>query len=228
MAKGAGMIHPNMATMLAFITTDVAIHQPLLQAALRRAVDSSFNCISVDGETSTNDTVLCLANGLANNTTLLPRSKELDRFQQLLNKVCLSLALQVCRDAEGATKLVDIHVTGARNSHDAKQIANTLATSPLVKTALFGEEPNWGRILVAIGRAGPVINPSVIGLAFDGVDVLKKGRGLVQTSERHLQRIMRKHEYTITVKVGNGSASARVWTTDLSYEYVKINASYRS
>ena len=228
MAKGSGMIHPNMATMLAFITTDVSIRQPILQTALRRAVDLSFNCISVDGETSTNDTVLCLANGQAGNPMLVSRSKELDRFQQLLNEACLSLALQVCRDGEGATKLVKFHVTGAKNSSDAKRIANTLATSPLIKTAMFGEDPNWGRILVAIGRAGPVINPSVIGLAFDGIDVLRKGRVLQQTSERQIQRIMRNHTYTITVRVGNGSASARVWTTDLSYEYVKINASYRS
>lgn len=228
MAKGAGMIHPNMATMLAFLTTDVAIHQPTLQAALRRAVDGSFNCISVDGETSTNDTVLCLANGQAGNPILVSPSSELERFQNLVDEACRSLALQICRDGEGATKLVEIHVMGARNAHDAKRIANTLATSPLVKTALFGEDPNWGRILAAIGRAGPRINPTTISLAFDGTYVVRSGRGLEPPRERRVHHIMRKKAFTITATIGKGTASARVWTTDFSYDYVKINASYRS
>lgn len=228
MAKGAGMIHPHMATMLAFLTTDAVIHQPTLQTALRNAVDQSFNCISVDGETSTNDTVLCLANGLANNRLLRPDSSELKDFQRLLNEVCLSLALQVCRDGEGATKMVAIQVVGAKNINDAKKIATTLATSPLLKTALFGEDPNWGRILAAIGRAGPRLDPEKIGISFDGIYVVKKGKGIGQEIEKKVKRVMEKREFTISVILGDGNADWRIWTTDLSYDYVKINASYRS
>jgi glutamate N-acetyltransferase/amino-acid N-acetyltransferase len=228
MAKGAGMIHPHMATMLAFLTTDAAIHQPTLQTALRKAVDQSFNCISVDGETSTNDTVLCLANGLANNRLLRSDSSELKDFEHLLNEVCLSLALQVCRDGEGATKMVEIQVIGAKNANDAKRFANTLVTSPLLKTALFGEDPNWGRILAAIGRAGPRLDPEKIGIRFDGIYIVKKGKGTGQEIEKKVKRVMEKREFTITVIVGDGNADWRIWTTDLSYDYVKINASYRS
>jgi glutamate N-acetyltransferase/amino-acid N-acetyltransferase len=228
MAKGAGMIHPNMATMLAFLTTDASIHQPTLQTALQYAVNQSFNCISVDGETSTNDTVLCLANGLANNRNLRANSRDLMDFQRLLNEACLSLALQVCRDGEGATKLVEIQVIGAKNPNDAKRIATTLATSPLLKTALFGEDPNWGRILAAIGRAGPRINTEKIEIDFDGIYVVKKGRGVGSGIEKRVKRVMEKSEYTIKVTLGDGNATWSVWTTDLSYEYVKINASYRS
>ena len=228
MAKGAGMIHPDMATMLAYLTTDVAIHQPTLQAALRQAVDASFNCISVDGDASTNDTVLCLANGMADNKVLTANSPEFGRFQHLVNEVCLSLALQICRDGEGATKLVEFHVKGARSHSDAKRIANTLATSLLVKTALFGEDPNWGRIVAAIGRSGPVIKTTALNLTFNGVPIVKNGRGLDSAYERKIHQIMKKKAYTITATVGKGPGVSRIWTTDLSYDYVKINASYRS
>ena len=228
MAKGAGMIHPHMATMLAFLTTDAAIHQPILQTALRRAVNRSFNCISIDGETSTNDTVLCLANGLANNRVLHSGSADLDRLQHLLNEACLSLALQICRDGEGTTKLVEIEVIGAKKSGDAKQIATTLATSPLLKTALFGEDPNWGRILAAIGRAGPRIKPERIEIAFNGIYVVRKGKGVPNLNENKVKRVMQKSTFTITVNLGVGRTSWNIWTTDLSYDYVKINASYRS
>jgi len=228
MAKGAGMIHPNMATLLAFLTTDVAIHQPMLQTVLRRAVDRSFNCISIDGETSTNDTVLCLANGLANNRMLQSGSRDLVDFQHLLNEACLSLALQVCRDGEGATKLVEIQVIGAKKSSDGKQIATTLATSPLLKTALFGEDPNWGRILAAIGRAGPRITPERIEIAFNGIYVVRGGKGVHPLNEKKVKRVMQKPTFTITVNLGDGKTFWKIWTTDLSYDYVKINASYRS
>ena len=228
MAKGAGMIHPDMATMLAFLTTDVAIHQPTLQTALRHAVHTSFNCISVDGDASTNDTVLCLANGLAENVPLTSKSSDLGRFQHLLNEVCLSLALQICRDGEGATKLVEFQVKGARSHQDAKRIANTLVTSLLVKTALFGEDPNWGRIMAAIGRSGSVIHTPALNLAFDGIHIVKNGRGLDTTQEQKVQQIMKKKAFTITATVGKGPGFSRVWTTDLSYDYVRINASYRS
>ncbi|MBM4122644.1 MAG: bifunctional glutamate N-acetyltransferase/amino-acid acetyltransferase ArgJ [Nitrospira sp.] len=227
-AKGSGMIHPDMATMLAFLTTDAAVPQPVLQRALRTAVDQSFNCISVDGDTSTNDTVLCLANGLAGLPLLRERSEDFAAFQRLLNEACLSLALQVCRDGEGATKLVRIHVTGARRAAEARQVARTVATSCLVKTALFGEDANWGRIMAAVGRAGAPIDQRRITLSFDDIPIAMKGGTLGRTSERRIARIVRRKEFTVRIDLGQGSAAAQVWTTDLSYEYVKINASYRT
>ena len=228
MAKGAGMIHPNMATMLAFLTTDVAIRQPMLQTVLRRAVNRTFNCISVDGETSTNDTVLCLANGMVKNALWGRDSPDLGAFQDLLHEACLSLAMQICRDGEGATKLVDIQVTGARNTGDAKQIATSLATSPLLKTALFGEDPNWGRILAAIGRAGPRIQADRLEIAFNGIYVVKRGKGVPPPVEKKVKRVMQKSAFTIRVNLGAGGGSWKIWTTDLTYDYVRINASYRS
>ncbi|GJL55430.1 MAG: arginine biosynthesis bifunctional protein ArgJ [Nitrospirales bacterium] len=228
MAKGSGMIHPDMATMLAYITTDAAIHPTVLQALLREAVDSSFNTISVDGETSTNDTVLCLANGMAGNPMLQAQTGNAKIFQLALNHVCQTLAMKICQDGEGATKIVEILVRGAKKDHDAKQIAKTLATSPLVKTALFGEDPNWGRFMVAIGRSGPAIQPKHIEIAFENVTMVKNGQEVTPSKERQVQRVMKKKSYTISIKVGKGKGSSKVWTTDFSYDYVKINASYRS
>ncbi|MEW6544143.1 MAG: bifunctional glutamate N-acetyltransferase/amino-acid acetyltransferase ArgJ [Nitrospirota bacterium] len=228
MAKGSGMIHPDMATMLAYLTTDAAVAQPALQRALRRSVARSFNCISVDGDTSTNDTVLCLANGLAGNGTLREGSPGFAEFQRLLDEACLSLALQVVRDGEGVTKVVEILVTGAKREAEAKQVARTVATSSLVKTALFGEDANWGRIMAAVGRSGAPIDPDRIALAFAGVPIVKQGVGLGQAAERRIERVIRRKEFTIAIDLGRGAATARLWTTDLSYEYVKINASYRS
>jgi glutamate N-acetyltransferase/amino-acid N-acetyltransferase len=228
MAKGSGMIHPDMATMLAFLTTDAAIAQPALQQALREAADRSFNCISVDGDTSTNDTVLCLANGLARNAAIERGSRAYDRFLASLIEACTSLAMQICRDGEGVTKVVHIHVTGARSASDAKRIARTIATSCLVKTALFGEDANWGRIMAAVGRASVRINQQKIGLAFDGIPIVRNGMTLGAAAERRIARVVRRREFTIAVSLGLGAASARVWTTDLSYDYVKINASYRT
>ncbi|MEW6245926.1 MAG: bifunctional glutamate N-acetyltransferase/amino-acid acetyltransferase ArgJ [Nitrospirota bacterium] len=228
MAKGSGMIHPDMATMLAYLTTDARITQPSLQLALRAAVDQSFNCISVDGDTSTNDTVLCLANGLAGNTIIEADTSDARLFQRLLDAACLSLALQVCRDGEGVTKVVQIIVSGARADEDARRVAQTIATSCLVKTALFGEDANWGRIMAAIGRSGVPLDPEQITLAFDGVTMVKAGVGSGAQVERRIERIFRRKEFTISVDLGLGHGSARLWTTDLSYDYVKINASYRS
>ncbi|MGB0911485.1 MAG: bifunctional glutamate N-acetyltransferase/amino-acid acetyltransferase ArgJ [Nitrospirales bacterium] len=228
MAKGSGMIHPNMATMLAYITTDAVIKPSTLQTALQYATDSSFNAISVDGETSTNDTVLCLANGLAQNTLIQGNSFNTEKFQQALTEVCHHLAINICQDGEGTNKVVEILVEGSRTQKDAKLIANTVATSPLVKTALFGEDPNWGRFMAAIGRAGPVIKPQSIQISFDGVMIVKNGQELNPSKERQVQRIMRKKTYMIKITVGKGKASTRVWTTDYSYDYIKINASYRS
>jgi glutamate N-acetyltransferase/amino-acid N-acetyltransferase len=228
MAKGAGMIHPDMATMLAYLSTDAAIAQPALHQSLRHAVDRSFNCITVDGDTSTNDTVLCMANGLADNPTLRAGSPGLAVFQRLLDHACHSLAMQLCQDGEGVNKVVQLLVVGARSIPDARRVAHAIATSCLVKTALFGEDANWGRIMAAIGRAGVGVNPNKIGLSFDGVAIVKRGRGLGPAAERRLAQVVRRREFTITVQLGQGRAQARRWTTDLSYEYVRINASYRS
>ncbi|NKB80501.1 MAG: bifunctional glutamate N-acetyltransferase/amino-acid acetyltransferase ArgJ [Nitrospirales bacterium] len=226
MAKGSGMIHPNMATMLAYLTTDIAIEAKALQHALTIAVNRSFNCVSVDGETSTNDTVLLLANGLAHNAPLTRRSTFFPAFQELLNHVCLSLALQICRDGEGLTKMVEILVQGAKSQQDAKWIANSIATSPLVKTAIFGEDPNWGRILAAMGQAGVALTSQTITLHFNDHPLLKNGEGLGPNAEQKIKTIMQKPEYRITITIGNGPGTAHLWTTDLTYDYVKINASY--
>lgn len=228
MAKGSGMIHPDMATMLAFLTTNAAIEQPALQLALRRAVDQSFHRISVDGDTSTNDTVLCLANGTAGNPVLRAGSGAFAAFQRLLEKACLSLALQVCEDGEGATKLVRIEVTGARTPAEARQVARSVATSALVKTALFGEDANWGRILAAVGRAGVKVVPARIGLSFDRAPIMKQGVSLGPSAERNIARVVKRKEFTITVDLGMGAAAWWIWTTDFSHEYVTINASYRT
>ncbi len=228
MAKGSGMIHPNMATLLAYLTTDARITQPCLQQALRTAVDQSFNCISVDGDTSTNDMVLCLANGLAGNTMIEANTSNARLFQRLLNAACLSLALQVCRDGEGVTKVVQVLVTGARTNDDARRVARTIATSCLVKTALFGQDANWGRIMAAVGRSGVPLDPEQITLAFDGVTMVKAGVGCGAQAERRIERILHRKEFTISVDLGLGPGNAHFWMTDLSYDYVKINASYRS
>jgi glutamate N-acetyltransferase/amino-acid N-acetyltransferase len=222
------MIHPDMATMLAYLTTDAAIEQPALQAALIASVNASFNCISVDGDTSTNDTVLCLANGLAGNAPIQAGSSDAKAFQRLLQHICFALAMKVCRDGEGVTKVVQIVVTGAKSAEDAKQIAKTIGTSSLVKTALFGEDANWGRIIAALGRSGVPIEPNRVALAFDRVPIVKAGVGLGRNAERQISRVVRRREFTITLDLGLGSAVAQLWTTDLSYDYVKINASYRS
>lgn len=228
MAKGSGMIHPDMATMLAYVTTDAAIEQSTLQQTLTAAIAKSFNCISVDGDSSTNDTVLCLANGLAGNRTLRKGSSALAAFQRLLDRVCHDLAMKIVRDGEGVTKVVKLAVTGARTQADAKRIANTIGTSLLVKTALFGEDANWGRIIAALGRAGVPINPGRVALAFDGVPIVKAGKPLGASAQRKIDRIVRNREFTVSIDAGNGRGSAVLWITDLSYEYVRINASYRS
>lgn len=228
MAKGSGMIHPNMATMLGYVTTDAVIGRAALQRALTEAVNESFNCISVDGDTSTNDTVLCLANGLARNRTIQPGTAGYRRFLTLLTEACRTLALSICRDGEGVTKVVCIEVGGARTPAQARQIAQTIGTSNLVKTALFGEDANWGRVMAAIGRAGVPLDPSKVTVSFGGVPMVKKGCGLGLAAEARIAKVFRRKEFTITVGLGQGRHRAHLWTTDLSFDYVRINASYRS
>ena len=228
MAKGSGMIHPNMATMLGYFTTDASITRSALQRALTLAANESFNCISVDGDTSTNDTVLCLANGMAENRTIKEGTPAFRQFLQLLTEACQALALAICRDGEGVTKVVKIEVTGAATVAQARQVAQTIATSNLVKTALFGEDANWGRVMAAIGRAGVPIIPSKLNVWFDEVQMVQSGMGLGLVAERRIAKVFRQKEFTISVGLGNGRHRSHMWTTDLSFDYVRINASYRS
>jgi glutamate N-acetyltransferase / amino-acid N-acetyltransferase len=228
MAKGSGMIHPAMATMLGYLTTDAAITRTALQRALTQAVDDSFNCISVDGDTSTNDTVLCLANGLAGNRPITEGTSAFRQFVRLLTEACQPLALAICRDGEGVTKVVKIEVEGAGTTLQARQVANTIGTSNLVKTALFGEDANWGRVMAAIGRAGVTMDPAKINVSFGGVPMVRNGVGLGPAAERRIAKIFHRKEFTIQVKLGQGRHRSHLWTTDLSYDYVRINASYRS
>jgi glutamate N-acetyltransferase/amino-acid N-acetyltransferase len=230
MAKGSGMIHPNMATMLAYLTTDAAITPAALQQALRSATNQSFNCITVDGDTSTNDTVLCLANGLAKNRLIErdTKSKSYRDFERLLTHAAQELALMICRDGEGVTKVVTIRVQGASTTAAAKRVADTIATSNLVKTALFGEDANWGRIIAAIGRSGVAIDPNKVSVRFNDIVMVQRGVGTGLEAERKIAQVFKQKEFTITVQLGQGQAHAHMWTTDLSYDYVRINASYRS
>lgn len=228
MAKGSGMIHPNMATMLGYFTTDAAITTRALQRALSLAANESFNCISVDGDTSTNDTVLCLANGMAQNRTITEGTVTFSRFLLLLTEACQALALAICRDGEGVTKVVKIEVSGATTVAQARQVAQTIATSNLVKTALFGEDANWGRVMAAIGRSGVPITPSKLTVSFGGVPMVQHGMGLGLGAESRIAKVFRQKEFTIAVGLGQGKQQAHMWTTDLSFDYIRINASYRS
>ena len=228
MVKGSGMIHPNMATMLAYFSTDALITRQALQQSLRAAAGCSFNAITVDGDTSTNDTVLCLANGLAGNRLIEAGSAIQRQFQDMLSAICHTMAVKICWDGEGVTKVVKVSVSGASSVAAARQVADAIATSSLVKTALFGEDANWGRIMAAIGRAGVRIDPSRVSLGFDEVAMVKNGQGLGLPAERRLSKVFRRREFTIRVDLGLGRAVSEIWTTDLSLDYVKINASYRS
>jgi glutamate N-acetyltransferase/amino-acid N-acetyltransferase len=225
-AKGAGMIRPDMATMLCFVCTDVGATPGALSEALRRAVDRSFNAITVDGDTSTNDTVLVLANGLSE--LHLAHGPCAEAFQKVLNEVLSTLALQIVQDGEGATKLVSLEVKGASSEGQARQVAYTVANSPLVKTALFGEDANWGRIMAAIGRAGVPIDPEGIDIFFDAVRLVKNGQGCGPKAEAAATQILKTDRFTITIDLRLGRRGATVHTCDLSTDYVKINADYRS
>jgi len=227
-AKGSGMIHPDMATMLAYLVTDAHISRAMLQRALRMAMVQSFNRIPLDGDTSTNDMVLCLANGLAGNQSFSTTGSDGRGFQELLNTVCQDLAKMIARDGEGATKFVELRVTGARTETDALRVANTVATSSLVKTAWFGQDSNWGRIMAAIGRAGVTIRENRIAISYGDIPVVRRGIGLGQAAEVQANVVLRQREFTLTVHLGQGRAAATVWTSDLTLDYVKINASYRS
>jgi glutamate N-acetyltransferase / amino-acid N-acetyltransferase len=228
MAKGSGMIHPNMATMLAYLTTDAAIAPAALQQALKAAANQSFNCITVDGDTSTNDTVLCLSNGLAKNRPIQQDTRPYRDFERLLTDAARELALMICRDGEGVTKVVTIVVQGAATTAAAKRVVGTIATSNLVKTAFFGQDANWGRVMAALGRSGVAIDPGKVTLRFNDIVMVRRGVGMGPEAEQKIAQVFKQKEFTVTVQLGQGHAHAHMWTTDLSYDYVRINASYRS
>ncbi len=224
MAKGAGMIHPNMATTLCFLTTDAALPPAVLRLALGRAMAVSFNSITVDGDTSTNDTVLLLANGRAGGSPITNGS-ELTRFTAGLTVVASELAKMIVRDGEGATRLIAIEVSGAVSDVEAHQAAMTVANSLLVKTALHGGEPNWGRILAALGRSGVEMAEEKTDVLFGDLEVVRGGLGVPGVWDAAAAALEEK-EITVKIRLGIGSGAARVWTCDLSEEYVRINGSY--
>lgn len=227
-AKGSGMIAPNMATMLAFITTDADIAQELLQGVLAEAVGKTFNMITVDGDTSTNDMVLVFANGSSGNPVIEKNSADLEIFSNALEKVCKYLAIEIVKDGEGMTKFVTIMVKNAQSFSDARDIAFSVANSLLVKTALFAEDANWGRIMAAVGNVKAYLDPEKIDILFDDEVMVKNGTGLGPEAEKRVAQVLKKKEFSLTIDVNSGSRCATVWTTDLSYEYVRINADYRS
>lgn len=228
MAKGSGMIHPNMATMLSVLVTDAVIEPDVLKSALVRAADLSFHCVTVDGDTSTNDTVLVLASGQAGNPPITAGSAGFDAFTDALTEACVKLAKAIAKDGEGATKLIEITVTGAANPSEAKSAAETVATSPLTKTAFFGNDPNWGRALAAIGRSGVTVNPARISLHLGPFHLVDNGEPLAFNAEAAAQWLTDAHEVKLVADLAVGQACATVWTCDLSYKYVEINAEYHT
>ena len=229
MAKGAGMICPNMATMLAYLVTDAVIAAPLLQALTRSAVDASFNRITVDGDTSTNDAVVAGATGLSGVSITEQDANALDRFNTAFQDLCMELAQGIIRDGEGATKFVEIRVTGGRVSEECDCVGYTIAHSPLVKTALFASDPNWGRILAAIGRAGLVdLDVEGVTVSINDVLIAERGSRAASYTEEQGQAAMAPADLTLRIDLGRGDASSVIWTTDFSYDYVKINAEYRT
>ena len=228
LAKGAGMIHPNMATMLAFVMTDAIIAGECLDGALRAAVERTFNRITVDRDTSTNDTVLLLASGAATNPEIVAGSASAEEFAVALEAVLLDLAKMIVRDGEGATKLVRIEVCGAKSEADALAVARSVATSALVKTAFFGADANWGRIIAAAGYAGVPVDQAKVRILFNDIPMVENGLGLGAGQEAKATAVLKQAEFTVTVDLGLGSGRAYYYTSDLNYDYVKINADYRS
>jgi glutamate N-acetyltransferase/amino-acid N-acetyltransferase len=224
--KGAGMIRPDMATMLCFVMTDILAQPEVLQAMLKQAVDRSLNRMTVDGDTSTNDTVLLMANGHAGVEVIDAAQRNV--YQPILDGVMINLAKWMIKDAEGATKLVEIVVKGARSKPDAHKIADTVANSPLFKTALFGEDANWGRILGAVGRAGIPVDPEKIDIFFGSVQMVRSGFGCGKKAEAEATRVLKQDEFTVTVDLNLGQETETVYTCDFSIDYVKINADYRT
>ena len=225
-AKGAGMIRPDMATMLCFICTDLAISHEHLQPLLAGAVDRTLNRITIDGDTSTNDMVVLLANGVSGVTVETADCRE--RFRQLLEDVLMDIARRLVKDGEGVTKVVEIRVRGAATDKDAEKVADAVAHSPLVKTAFFGEDANWGRIIGAVGRAGVPLDPDRIDLYFNDILMAKDSQGRGRDAEDRVTAVMKQSEFSVTVDLKSGSGEAFMLTSDFSVDYVKINADYRT
>lgn len=225
--KGAGMIHPNLATMLAYVVTDAAIRQPLLQRALSEVVRTTFNAVTVDGDTSTNDTALVMASGDAGNRVIQRGDADYKRFLAALHQVCHSLALQIVADGEGASRVIEIEVRGATSDVAAVQVASTIAHSPLVKTMFAGADPNWGRILAAAGRSGVKFDPKRTDIWIAGILTCRRGTEH-PFSERDAHRRLLRDFVNVVVDLGSGRGLARIWTCDFTTDYVHINASYRT
>ena len=226
-AKGSGMIHPNMATMLAFITCDANISSATLQAALSQHVETTFNQITVDGDTSTNDMVLVMANGCRQNEEILPDTEEFEKFSKMLRYLMADLAKKIAKDGEGATKLIEVNVRHAKDEQSGRMIAKSVVGSSLVKTAIFGQDPNWGRILAAIGYAGADVSVDDIDIWIEGIPVMQASSPVAFDPEE-TSDAMAGELLTLTIDLHDGEAEAQAWGCDLSYDYVKINALYRT
>lgn len=226
-AKGSGMIEPNMATMLSFITTDAAIESEYLQQALKEITDVTFNSITVDGDTSTNDMVLVLANGMAENNSLTPSHPDWQSFVDVLHAVSRDLAKMIAKDGEGATKLIETKVTGAVSDEEARKVAKSVVGSPLVKTAVFGCDANWGRIIAAVGYSGAAVDPEKIKIYIGDTVVVEEGEP-IPFSEERLMAYLKQHEVKFSVELNQGTGQGTAWGCDLTYDYVQINATYRT
>jgi len=224
-AKGSGMIRPDMATMLCFITTDADIDQKLLQEALRDATEVSFNMITVDGDESTNDSVVVLANGAAGNKKIVTKDADYQKFFDTLKSICIEMAKRIAADGEGATKFITINVTGAKSFADAKKVGMSVANSPLVKTAFFGQDANPGRTICAVGYSGVEIVPAKVIIKFGGLTVYENGL-VTKFDANEMQKTLAEHDIIVDIDLGLGDAQATVFTCDLSFQYVKINADY--
>jgi len=224
-SKGSGMIHPNMATMLSFVATDAPLSHEQLQPMLKRVANRSFNCISVDGDTSTNDTLYLLSSGIGLGHTPL---EDTSAFEQALTELCIELAQLITRDGEGVSKFVTIKVTGSKTEEDARTVGRAIAVSPLVKTAFAGSDANWGRILVAIGNAGIAIDRNKVGLKANDIIMLESGNLHPDYRDKNGMAVFEKDEFTLHVDLGLGDAEATIWTGDLTHEYIVINAEYRT
>ncbi len=227
MAKGSGMIHPNMATMIGIITTDINISRGLLNKAFKEVVGHTFNRVSVDGDTSVCDMVIVLANGEADNAGIVKEDIEYKTFKEALEFVCINLSRMIAKDGEGATKLIEVIAENAMHDEDAYKVVSAIAKSPLVKTAIFGEDANWGRIITAAGYSGADFDPNLVDIFIGDLMVCRNG-GALKFDETKAKEILSKKEITIRINLKRGNASDRMWTCDFSYDYVKINGSYRS
>ena len=226
-AKGSGMIRPDMATVLCFITTDADIDGVLLQEALSEVIEHSLNMISIDGDMSTNDMAIVLANGAAGNPKITEKNADYEMFKETLLVLCQGISEKIAADGEGATKFITVHVKGAKSFSDAKTVGMSVANSPLVKTAFFGEDPNWGRVICAVGYAGVPMDPNHTTVKFGGIPVYADGVGTSYDADA-LRTVMTAHDIVVEIDLKDGDSEAKVWTCDFSYEYVKINGEYHT